>query len=299
MSRTRTRILTGAAVLAALTVAAPAVSAAADGGSRGGQAAEGRHSGESLTAVGLTPDGRSLVTFATDRPERARGLGPVQGLAGDTRLVGIDHRPATGVLYGVGDKGGVYTLAGATATKVSQLSTALTGTSFGVDFNPVVDRLRIVSDSGQNLRHDVTAQGGTITDGTLTYPAAPPATTPTTATGVTAAAYTNNDASAATATTLFDIDTARDQVVIQSPANAGLLAATGALGVDATGDAGFDVYSQVRKGTAVELFPYASLKVGDRYALYEVSLLSGAVSLEGTFPRDRQVSDLSFAPGQL
>ena len=65
------------------------------------------------------------------------------------------------------------------------LSVALTGTNFGVDFNPAADRLRVISDTGQNLRHDLTA-GTTTVDG-LTYP---PATTP--ATGVTGAAYTNN-----------------------------------------------------------------------------------------------------------
>ena len=39
----------------------------------------------------------------------------------------------------------------ATATFVNALSVPLMGTSFGVDFNPAADRLRIVSDLGQNL----------------------------------------------------------------------------------------------------------------------------------------------------
>ena len=297
MSRMRTRVVTGAAVLGLVLVTAPAALATGDG-PRSGQSAAAGSSGERLKAVGLTPDGLRLTSFDTDRPERARDLGAVRGLAGDTRLVGIDHRPANGRLYAVGNAGGVYTVVGAKATKVSQLSVGLVGTAFGVDFNPVVDRLRIVSDTGQNLRHNVDAQGGTLVDGALSYPAVAPATTPTTATGVTAAAYTNNDADAATATTLFDVDTALDQVVIQSPANAGVLAATGKLGVDATGDAGFDVYSSVRKGSTVDLFPYVTLRVGNRYGLYEVSLLTGRVTAEGDFPRDRQVSDLAIVPGQ-
>lgn len=297
MSRMRTRVATGAAVLGLVLVTAPAALATGNG-QPGSQPTASGSQGDRLRAVGLTPDGLRLVAFDTDRPERARDLGGVRGLAGDTRLVGIDHRPATGELYGVGDEGGVYTLVDATATKVSQLSTALVGTAFGVDFNPVVDRLRIVSNSGQNLRHNVDAQGGTLVDGTLSYPAVAPATTPTTATGVTAAAYTNNDADAATATTLFDVDTALDQVVIQSPANAGVLAATGKLGVDATGDAGFDIHSSVRKGSTVDLYPYVTLRVGNRYGLYEVSLLTGRVTAEGDFPRDRQVSDLAIVPDQ-
>jgi hypothetical protein len=60
-----------------------------------------------------------------------------------------------------------------------------------------------------------------VEDTTLTTP---PATGP--ARGVTAA-YTNNDLNADTATTLFDINTTTDQVVIQSPANNGTLAPTG------------------------------------------------------------------------
>jgi hypothetical protein len=38
---------------------------------------------------------------------------------------------------------------------------------------------------------------------------------------VTGAAYTNNDDDPVTATTLFVLDTSRNQVAIQSPANAG------------------------------------------------------------------------------
>jgi hypothetical protein len=51
--------------------------------------------------------------------------------------------------------------------------------------------------------------------------------------GLTGAAYTNNDAApngGATATTLFDVDTSLDQVVIQSPPGNGILVATGKLG---------------------------------------------------------------------
>jgi hypothetical protein len=32
---------------------------------------------------------------------------------------------------------------------------ALQGTRFGVDFNPAANRLRVISDLGQNLRHNI------------------------------------------------------------------------------------------------------------------------------------------------
>ncbi|KOG56849.1 hypothetical protein ADK75_06350, partial [Streptomyces virginiae] len=173
---------------------------------------------DGLKVTGLTQDQR-LVQFRADRPGKVSSAASVTGLAGDTTLVGIDYRVQNGLLYGVGDAGGVYTLdtSSAVATKVSQLSIALQGTAFGVDFNPAADRLRIISDTGQNLRHNVNvATGGTLADTPLTTP---PAVTPSL--GVTGAAYTNNDLDPATATSLFDIDTAGDRVVVQSPANSG------------------------------------------------------------------------------
>jgi hypothetical protein len=195
-----------------------------------------------------------------------------------------------GKLYGVGDKGGVYTLKPntAAATKVSQLGVALQGTAFGVDFNPAADRLRVVSNTGQNLRHNVNADGTTLADTTLTYP---PVATP--AAGVTAAAYTNNDLDTDTATTLYDIDTASDQVALQSPANSGQLAAVGKLGVDATGDAGFDIHSSLRNGRAADATGYAVLRVGQGTAVYRISLVTGRADRLGALPTTWQVADLA------
>ncbi|UIX34736.1 DUF4394 domain-containing protein [Streptomyces sp. GQFP] len=259
----------------------------------------GQATGGRLNAVGLTADQR-LVTFRVDRPGRAVPLGKVNGLHGDTRLIGIDYRVQNNKLYGVGDRGGIYTVReiGAKATKVSQLSVPLQGSSFGVDFNPAANRLRVISDTGQNLRHNIDdpagapAAGTTATDGVLTNPPVPPATSGATATGVTAAAYTNNDLDATTATTLFDVDTVNDQVSIQSPANAGNLAPTGKLGVDAApAGAGFDIYSSNRSGTNTG---YAVLRVGGAQRLYQVNLLNGSVQRAGTFDADRPVVDLAL-----
>ena len=177
----------------------------------------------------------------------------VTGLVADARLIGIDHRAATGALYGVGELGGIYTIdAGSgAATKVAQMSVVPSGTTFGVDFNPTVDRLRVVSDTQQNLRVDVTT-GATVTDLALSGP------------GVAGAAYTNNDADPNTATTLFDIDAAADQVSVQAPANNGNLSPTGKLGVDTSSAVGFDIHSKLRDGSTVEGHAFASLTVGRR-----------------------------------
>ncbi len=268
-----------------------------------------------LKAIGLTQDGM-LARFTTGSGN-TRDIGFISGLQGDTSLIGIDFRVQDGLLYGVGNFGGLYTinLRNAVATPVPApvgpaLDVALAGTFFGVDFNPAANALRIVSDTGQNLRHPFAGalQGQTQNDaGTpaigLRYPPVPPAAA-TPALGVTAAAYTNNDDAATggtpTGTTLFDIDTVLDPnnpvdqtdvVVIQSPANSGNIVATGSLGVDAGPQAGFDIFSQLRKGVAVSNTAFASLFVNERYRLYNINLLTGNAKLIGPF--DDQVIDLA------
>jgi hypothetical protein len=240
-----------------------------------------------LQVIGLTSDQR-LVAFRACKPGKLREIGPVSGLGGgDSELVGVDFRVKDGLLYGVGNGGGVYTLdlATAQASFVSQIGPALEGTSFGVDFNPAADRLRIVSDAGQNLRHNVDlATGGTTEDLGLTYTAPP--TAPVTATGIAAAAYTNNDVTvmgaANTATTLFELDTSLNQLAIQSPPNNGILAATGLLGVDPGAAAGFDIYSTLDLGgMTVRNTGLASLVVDGVTGLYGIDPLTGKAQLFG------------------
>ncbi|MEU6314760.1 DUF4394 domain-containing protein [Streptomyces sp. NPDC047014] len=286
----RTVTAATAVVLAALC-AAPAL-AAADNGPQTRPAME-RKGG--LSAIGLTGDQR-LVEFDVNAPSKTWSLGKVSGLRGDSKLVGIDFRVQNERLYGVGDKGGIYTLntMNAKAMKVSQLTVALSGTAFGVDFNPAANRLRVISDTGQNLRHnidDAAAPLTTTVDGTLTNPTMPPST----ARGVTGAAYTNNDLNAATATSLFDLDTMADRVSLQSPANAGTLAPTGNLGVNAGLDSGFDIYYDPAAGTN---HGFAVLGTGSGYRLYGVDVLTGKATDKGAFAKGTQVTDLALPIAQ-
>lgn len=219
---------------------------------------------------GLTT-ANELVTFAPNTPGINLSSVAITGLQGGETLVGIDVRPATGQLYALGNTAGVgrlYTIDPATgvATLVAVLAadptdltspfTALAGTSFGVDFNPVPDRLRIVSDTGENLR--INPDTGTVTTDDALNPGLP---------NVTAAAYINNFAGTTT-TTLYTIDTTTDQLFIQNPPNNGTLTAVGSLGVDASAVTGFDVVPGT--GTA-----YATLVVGGITQLYLVDLVNG------------------------
>jgi hypothetical protein len=263
----------------------------------------------------LTDDGLRLVRFIVGAPYSAQPIGKVTGLvSADTALVGIDFRVQDGLLYGVGNKGGIYRLDTYTAkaTKVGVLTVALSGNSFGVDFNPAANALRIVSDTGQNLRQPFAGfptLGPTQTDGPLTYTQPPvdptvPRPMPVTTLGVVAAAYTNNDiepdpTKPQTATTLFDIDTILDQVVIQQPPNNGILVATGKLGVDAGPKAGFDIYSSLRKdGLASDNFGFAALRVDAYQRLYFINLTTGPADILGTFPSHKQVVDLALPLNQ-
>ena len=151
-------------IVAALSVVALGAAPADAGGPRPNDCTTTRAFERQLDIVGLTAGGR-LVCFEENRPRRANVIGRISGLQTDTKLVGIDYRPATGALYGLGDRGGVYVVnpMSGRARLRARLNVALEGTRFGVDFNPTVDRLRIVSDTGQNLRANV--DDGTTTDG--------------------------------------------------------------------------------------------------------------------------------------
>src|SRR5262249_31679133 len=117
----------------------------------------------------------------------------------------------------------------------------LNGTAFGFDFNPTVDRIRVVSNTGQNIR--LNPNDGTLsaTDTALAYAAGDPnaAATPR----IAAAAFTNNFSGPVT-TTLFDIDSNLDILTTQNPQNNGTLNTVGALGFDTSDLVGFDISGQ-------------------------------------------------------
>ncbi|MFE5916637.1 DUF4394 domain-containing protein [Streptomyces sp. NPDC056468] len=249
----------------------------------------------SLRAFGISGDGTLMATFTTDRPQVLDWVRVVTGLSGDTGLIGIDFRVQDGLMYGVGNKGGIYTIktppttTDVVVTKVSQLQYALHGANFGVDFNPAADRLRVISDNGQNLRHNLNDHS-TIQDLNLTTPPIEGTTK-----GVSAAAYTNNDLNGATATTLFDINTTTDQVVLQSPANNGTLAPTGSLGIDAGINAGMDIYSTLSGGKTVDNAAFASLTPygAGTPSLYSINVFTGQATSIGQFPLN--ITDLAIS----
>lgn len=237
--------------------------------------------------IGLTTT-NALVRFDSAMPGQASAPAQITGLAGaDERIVGIDLRPSTSVLYGLSDAGRVYTLNSSTGaasfvaalmadpTDATNPFTALSGTSFGVDFNPVPDlamtapSLRVMSNTGQNLRVNVNAAGAgrTFTDGMLNGATA----------SLGAVAYTNSDTDPATGTMLFGIDAATDMLYRVGTPNNGDTIAIGPLGVDTIDVQGFDIAGAGRA--------YASFTSGNtgKSALYSIDLATGSASALGAF----------------
>jgi Domain of unknown function (DUF4394) len=254
------------------------------------------HPGPALAEpiYGLTTDNR-IFAFDSSTPNSISALLPVTGLPAGTTLMGLDFRPATpGVLVGVGQNaaggGAVFTIDrfSGNATQINGIAT-LTGTAFGVDFNPVPGALRIVSNADQNLRITAGGAGVVNTDGALN-PGNP---------NIVGAAYSNNvPGGVGGQTTLYDIDSALDRLFTQGTVNfppgtspnTGTLFEVGDLGVDTTDLVGFDISG--RTGLA-----FASLtpEDADGSSLYLINLGTGTATLVGAIDDSLFVRDISVA----
>lgn len=199
-----------------------------------------------VALLGLTSNNK-LVRFDAANPGTILSTVTVTGLQAGEVLRGMDFRPATGVLYALGSTGRLYTVnptsGAATQVGADPLSPLPAGAAFGIDFNPLADRLRIVSDTDQNLRVQVDTPT-VFTDTALAFAPGDPnaAANP----NVVGSAYTNNFAGA-TVTTLFGIDSNLDILVRQggpggtpSP-NGGQLFTIGQLGFNVQDLIGFDI----------------------------------------------------------
>ncbi len=246
-----------------------------------------------------------LLSFDSAAPSTVTFINngaPISGLQVGDELLGIDFRPVAidspaaafdSVLYGVSVSNNfaplyrLYTINTATgeATPVGLGGQfKLNGGALGVDFDPVADRLRIVSAVAENLRVDPNDGSLTATDTPLAYVAGDSGfgLEPT----VVGAAYTNNFGGAAVAT-LYGIDSGRNVLVRQggpngtpSPDGGELTTIGSGLGVKTTNEVGFDISGST--GVA-----YASLStvigpLDPSSGLYTVDLATGDSTRVGT-----------------
>ena len=205
-------------------------------------------------------NGNTLLILNPDAPVVVSKS--ITGTASGETIVGIDFRPVNGQLYALGSMSNLYTINtsnGAAAKVGTQFSTLLTGNDFGFDFNPTVDRIRVVSNLGLNLRVHPETGVVVFVDGSLPE-----------GTSVGGAAYSNNFAGA-TSTVLFDIDPSDDKLYKQDPPNNGTLVAIGSLGLNATAVGGFDI-----GGTSGNA--WAVLTVDGKTRIHKINLSNGSAS---------------------
>jgi hypothetical protein len=216
--------------------------------------------------------GGDTIAMVDTAQKKATGVVKVSGLSG--ALVGIDVRPADGLLYGLVDDGTVVTIAAdGKATVKSKLETMLAkGVAATVDFNPVADRLRVMGSDGMSLRANVD-DGKVTKDGDHKYADADmhKGEKP----NIVAGAYTHS-VKGTKETALFNIDGTIGGLIKQAPPNDGILSAIGKLGVKVDTVA-FDIWSDGAGKNE------AWLMSGD--TLYSVDLATGkateAVKISG------------------
>ena len=178
-------------------------------------------------AFGLS-SGTTLRKFLLNSPGTAVGSDvTITGIPGTSNIVGLDFRPANGLLYALTSNGNVFKLftvdvVGGVAAQVGvdfNFGNTPAGQNYDIDFNPVVDRLRVVNSAGANIRIDPNTGAVAAVDTPLAFAAGDVSTgTPS----IVAAAYTNNIAGATT-TTLYDLDNAKNILCTQNPPNNGTL----------------------------------------------------------------------------
>lgn len=264
-------------------------------GPSGPTGSTGSANGRTIYAV----DGNnSLITFGAIRPDVVMRRVTVAGLQVGETLQGIDFGPVDGRLYALGSTSRLYTLDTLTGTATIVGTTAFTpllnGSNFGFDFNPVPNRIRVHGNSNQNLRLVPRLGGATdgtvaAVDGALSYAGGDGGMSQTPSIGGTA--YTNS-VSGATSTVLFAIDFARDVLVTLAAPNDGIMTTVGSLGVNTTGDVGFDIAGN--NGAA-----YVTLTVGGGFtgsSLYSINLSNGSLFLVGGVANAAPLRSIAIAP---
>ncbi len=262
------------------------------------------------TANGLSLDGNRLLRFALASPTTT-GNANITGVTAGERLVGIDMRPTTGQLFALGvdaknDRGTLYVLepqsanGNALATAVGTpgaiayvdengVAIDLSDVPIGIDFNPTVDRIRILDASGLNARANPIT-GGPV-DGNTTNAGMNPDVSVQAQLGtqIVATAYTTSVPSAAF-TTQYTLDQTFSRLQIQNPPNNGVQTMPLQVAIDNApfvfgGDSGFDIPPGVVSASAnmpvAGLGYFTASNTNNQTTLYELSLSDASVAALG------------------
>lgn len=239
--------------------------------------------------------GNILDKYSTSNPETVLGSATISGLQVGERILGIDFRPKTGQLYALGSNSRVYIVdpSSGVATLAFTLTTPLEGTSFGFDFNPAADLLRIVSNTGQNLRvvpsdrviaGTFRAAGFTFVDGRINPQPA----------SINGVAYDNNDNDPNTATELYALDILTDQQFEINPPNAGTLTEPLDTKLKLEGDGGFDIAP--RNANVTTDIGLALYEVNKKSTLFQIDVETGETRILAKYKKDIMYTALAISP---
>ena len=238
-----------------------------------------------ISITGLT-DFRStapntLVNFAAATPNTVVTKA-ITGLTPGDTVVGIDVRPSNGLMYAFARQtnpapdsrpigaASIYVInpdTGAASGRVLVNLAFDNSTSVSVDFNPVVDRMRVVTFQGQSVSIDVTTGVGTV-NGAIA------------GTGFAAAvAYTNSAVSttAPASTVLYRIDNqgAPDDLTTVTPATGAIATTAGPIGLDLVEVQAFDIGGATNQNALAALRTSAA----GAHSLYRINLTNGTATL--------------------
>lgn len=245
---------------------------------------------EEIVAVTVS---NHLLRFNAGQPQHVRERRPLTGLRPGERLLGIDYRVARGELYALGASGQLYRIdvARAAATPVgAPVSLPAGGAEWGVDFNPTVDRIRVVSDNGLNLRLHPDTGALVAVDGRLAHEDGRPA-------AIVAAGYTYHRTDDKL-TTNYALDGAAGTLVHQgskegvAPAvspNTGRVTTVGPLGTGPFAHATLDI-------SDVGNVAYAGIRAGSTTRWHRVDLASGRATPLGTVGGGEALAGAAIEP---
>ena len=262
----------------------------------------------------------SIVRFDSAAPTVILETINVTGLAATENLVGMDFRPRTGQLIvvavtdnGATDQVQLYRIDSQTgvpgvAIAIGSPTTLASGDGvYSVDFNPTVDRLRVMNASGANARFNPNT--GARADAPVNDTAlvsTPPALGP-----IIDSAYDRNfdrqtittPANGAIPTTLYGIDRGTSRLVkiggidgTPSP-NSGIVTDVGPLGItlNTTADGGLDIIPGAGTGSA-----FAALTTLTGTQLYSINLSTGAATAIGLAGAGTaQIRDIAIQPDDI
>jgi trimeric autotransporter adhesin len=246
----------------------------------------------------------NLISFDSDLPSIIRTITPLTGVFATQTFAGLDFRPATGELFALGynNTSGMARLY--TVDPITGVSTAVGVDSFllqpamapvSFDFNPTVDRIRVVGANGANYRLNPITGTVAATDMTLAYAAGDANAAAMPAIG--AVAYTNSFGGS-TSTTLFDYDYKLNVLTTQLPPNNGTLNTIGNTGivVNATMPTiDMDVHYGYNGGTNTG---YLSANTGTNAndQFFKLNINTGAATLVGSIGLGIPVRNIAVLP---